>query len=108
MSDIVFITNGMASPLHSSLELSRRLRAAGHRVIYLCPQDIGRQADSVGADFIQLVQVQQLKTQLAEATETLRRFDGPLHFWRWLRLCQRFRAESIRNAEIETQNTDPR
>lgn len=45
---IVYITNGMASTLNSSLELSRRLTDAGHEVIYLSQADVGPRVQAAG------------------------------------------------------------
>ena len=54
MAKIVFIAHGLTSPLNTSLELSRRLEAAGHRVTYASHADIGDSVAAAGFGFVRL------------------------------------------------------
>lgn len=51
---ILYVAVGLASALHSSLELCRRLRRAGHTVVYASHADLGEKVRAHGHDFVRL------------------------------------------------------
>ena len=63
---ILYITNGMASTLNSSLELSRRLTEAGHTVIYVSHEDIGSTVTAEGYEFLQFDEDELFRAKAAE------------------------------------------
>ncbi|MEM8934725.1 MAG: hypothetical protein AAGE94_26250, partial [Acidobacteriota bacterium] len=94
---VVMISIGMASPLHLSLELSRRLVAAGHRVTYVSQADIEASVRAHGHDFVRL-------SDPPEAPEPPRWSDllgRPGRFVRRLRARRHHRRASILDDEIE-------
>lgn len=92
MARIVYITNGMASTLNSSLELSRRLRDSGHELVYLSHEDVGAAVDREGYDFIRLSRDREIREQIDEGTTREKRL--------------RLRQASLDNREIEERLND--
>ena len=102
MARIVYITNGMASTLNSSLELNRRLIEAGHEVVYLSHVDLHRAVESHGCRFIQLQECQKIRDQLSVETETLKPIRSPAILIKRLRLGRAARKKSVSSDEIHS------
>lgn len=102
MARIVYITNGMASTLNSSLELNRRLIEAGHEVVYLSHVDLHRAVESHGCRFIQLQECQKIRDQLSVETETLKPIRSPANLIKRLRLGRAARKKSVSSDEIHS------
>lgn len=100
--EIVYIADGMTSTLHSSLELSRRLAAAGHQVTYLSPADIGSRVEAAGWKFIRLA-ADDLYAKEAAALAPIRWRDliRPLRWLRTVAARRRLRRRSAAEDEIE-------
>jgi UDP:flavonoid glycosyltransferase YjiC (YdhE family) len=94
---IVYITNGMTSTLNSSFELSRRLRAAGHDVVYLSPADVVDQVEAQGLRCIRLTGDRVFQETIEAPVPPYR----GLSWRRALKARRRLRRESIENYEIE-------
>ena len=58
MAHFAFVAHGLTSPLNASLELSRQLTAAGHRVTYISHVDIGDTVAAQGFPFVRLSETQ--------------------------------------------------
>ena len=56
MAHFAFIAHGLTSPLNASLELSRRLINAGHRVSYISHADVGTAVEAQGLPFVRLTE----------------------------------------------------
>lgn len=54
MAHIICITTGLTGILYASLELVKRLEAAGHRVTYACPAEVGDKVRANGVSYQQL------------------------------------------------------
>ena len=73
---VAMISNGITSTVNASLEIARRLTAAGHSVTMLCHADIGAVVEANGYGFVRLVAdteaFTELKQQMAAA------WSGPI------------------------------
>ena len=100
MAKIVYISNGMASTLNSSLELARRLVAEGHQVLYLSHKDLGPTVRSQGHEFHRLVACDDIRREFSLKLQATR--NQP--FWRrhWDAFCvaRHYRQKSLRAKEI--------
>ncbi len=94
---VLYITNGMASTLNSSFELSRRLLAAGHEVVYASPADIVDQVEAQGLRCTRLLADQPFQVEAGRAIPISR----PLAWLRSLTRRRSIRRRSIANDEIE-------
>ena len=92
MAHVVFVAHGLTSPLNASLELSRRLAAAGHQVTYVSHADIGAEVEAGGFAFVQLTNAQELRRTLRQAIR------HPIH---WAGSMRRERSRSIKSDELE-------
>ena len=101
VAKLVYITNGMASTLNSSFELSRRLVAAGHEVTYLSHLDLSKSVESEGHRFIQLTVCKQLRQQLSDRIKSTRPVNPPKKLWEVIKFGRELRRESTKNSEIE-------
>ncbi|MEM6571104.1 MAG: nucleotide disphospho-sugar-binding domain-containing protein [Planctomycetota bacterium] len=54
MAHVLCTTTGLAGMLHASLQVARRLIAAGHRVTYACPLDVADVVRAAGVAYVQL------------------------------------------------------
>lgn len=108
MSKIVYIVDGMASSLHSSLEWSRRLRERGHEVTYLGFEPAEKIVKAHGFGWVELKEdrrIQKLFTDLrhnfalAEFGEQLRQFPS------LLRAGLAWRRQSLRMDEVQQELT---
>ena len=93
MAHFTFIAHGLTSPLNTSLELSRRLSEAGHRVSYVSHADIGAEVTQHGFAFVQLTENQAIRKSMLTSLGL-----NPLT---WLRKMRRARASSLNSDEIE-------
>ncbi len=108
VAHIVYITNGLASTLHSSLELSRRLHEAGHRVTYVSHADLGEVIEGEGHPFHRLRAseiFQEKKKQERPPKKERSTLRGRL---RWRAIRKRVRKESLKNREVEDLIADLR
>ena len=94
----LYITNGMASTLNSSFELSRRLSQAGHEVVYASPAEVSEAVRAQGYEFVPLVADREF---FERAAADRRPGVAPIALLRWLARRRRLRRESIANDEIE-------
>ncbi len=97
---IVHITDGMTSSVNADVELSRRLRGAGHDVVFLSPADIGSTIKADGLEFHLLTG----DRPFVEASEALgwQSLRHPGTFAKRLAERRQLRAGSIANDEIES------
>ncbi|MEM7456396.1 MAG: glycosyltransferase [Planctomycetota bacterium] len=94
MARILYITNGMASTLNSSLELSRRLKDSGNEVVYLSHLDLSAAVEAHGFRFFQLNDHDRLNDEFAD----MRRNSS---FLTRMREGRRLRLESLQSRELE-------
>ncbi|MEZ5039503.1 MAG: glycosyltransferase [Saprospiraceae bacterium] len=99
MAHIICITTGLTGILHASFEVVTRLEAAGHRVTYACPQDVGVQVRAQGFTYVQLPAV------VFEPAPALPAFSGALAPIRrmWAKIAT---AQKRRKAAIEALGMD--
>ena len=64
MANIVYISIGMASTLHGSLELCRRLVDAEHQVSFVCHKDVSNWVDHYGFPFFLLTGYEEAVSKL--------------------------------------------
>lgn len=110
MSHIVYVTNGMSSTLNSSLELSRRLVDAGHRVTYVSPADVEETVRAHGHAFHRFCQDRAF-VQSAEEDPPPRAISPstPAALVRWILRRRRLRREASRMQAFEAlvRSLDP-
>ena len=106
---IVYITNGMASTLNSSLELSRRLTKAGHSVVYVSHEDIGSTVEAEGYEFVRLDEDELFREKAAELGTLRDVIRQPWSLLAYLKGRYKRRVQSAKNNEIERiiRRTDP-
>lgn len=96
---IAHVTDGMTSSVNADLELSRRLRNAGHEVVFLSPADVGSKIEADGLEFVPLVGDRPfVEGSPPVGWSSLRQ---PANFARRVAERRRLRIESIANDEIE-------
>lgn len=102
MAHVVYVSVGMASTLHSSIELCRRLRQGGHRITFISHRDIGDQVGLSEFTFFHL-------SGYGEFNDRANSDPIPEHplrnipaFYRWFRRRRCLRLESIARTEIES------
>ena len=93
MAHFTFIAHGLTSPLNASLELSRRLTEAGHRVSFVSHADIGADVTQHGFEFVRLTEDQAIRKSILTGLGM-----NPLT---WLSKMRHARASSINSDEIE-------
>lgn len=100
---VVYVTNGMSSTLNSSLELSRRLHEAGHRVTYVSKEDLGEVVSAHGHGWVRLTGDLEMDRELAELTPPWKGGGGlsPRQWVGWIRGRRELRARSARVSEFE-------
>ncbi|MEM8908536.1 MAG: nucleotide disphospho-sugar-binding domain-containing protein [Bacteroidota bacterium] len=78
MAHILCITSGLTGILHASFEMVARMEAAGYRVTYASPREVGAKVKAQGFDYVQLHPlVSPLAPELAP-------ISGPFRKWkRW-------------------------
>lgn len=93
MAHFTFIAHGLTSPLNASLELSRRLTKAGHRVTYVSHADIGSEVEAHGFRFVRLTEDQEIRESAVRGAGV-----NPLA---WIMALRSARSRSIASDEIE-------
>ncbi|MGI9241420.1 MAG: nucleotide disphospho-sugar-binding domain-containing protein, partial [Verrucomicrobiales bacterium] len=101
MANIVYITNGLSSTLHSSLELSRRLRGVGHQVTYVSFADLGEVIEGEGYPFHRLRAGEIFQKKKKDRRPPKRERRTIRGWFRWRAIRKQVRKESIENREIE-------
>ncbi len=91
MARILFVAHGLTSPLNTSLELSRRLEAAGHEIIYASHADVGEAVAAAGFAFERL-------TEDPAVADPPRLGRNPIA---WVAAMRRARTRSIASREVE-------
>lgn len=102
MANIVYISVGMGSTLHSSLELGRRLDEAGHEVTFVSHVDIGDWVGLYGFRFVRLIGHRQAEKQSNADPMPKPSWRNTRCMLRWILRQRRIRRQSIENDEIET------
>jgi len=108
VAHIVYITNGLASTFHSSLELSRRLCETGHQVTYVSHADLRERVEAEGYPFHRLCAddlYQKQKKERRPPEKERRTIRGWL---RWRAIRKQVRKDSLENREIEELIVDLR
>jgi len=100
VAHIVYITNGMASTLNSSFELSRRLAAAGHEVTYISHVDLGQSIESEGYRFIQITECNRINEQFSKQLQELKKQSSMLNIFRIAKLGLEARKQTAQSNEI--------
>ena len=90
----------MASTLNSSLELSRRLTAAGHEVVYVSHVDIRERVGAHGYQFVKLVECQGIRQQLRNDLVELNKQRSPFRFLKSIAAGREARKKSLGSDEI--------
>lgn len=100
---VVYVTNGMSSTLNSSLELSRRLVEAGHRLTYVSKEDLGEVVSAHGHGWVRLRADVEMDQELEDLTPPWKSGGGldPLRWMSWVRRRRELRARSARMSEFE-------
>jgi len=98
---ILYLTNGMSSTLNSSFEVSRRLRVAGHEVVYASPADVGERVAAEGYGFVHLRADRDFAAHAASVPLGRQVLGRPVTFASRVRQRRRIRRASIENDEIE-------
>ena len=97
MAHIAYVTNGMSSTLNSSLELSRRLVEAGHRVTYLSHRDLGEVASAHGHGWMGLDTEEVWHREIEALRPPWKSGEWRPGRWaRWIRRRRELRARSAR------------
>jgi zeaxanthin glucosyltransferase len=73
---VAMISNGITSTVNASLEVARRLTAAGHSVTVLCHADIGLMVTANGHGFVRLIADTEAVTEVKQHLHTIR--SGPI------------------------------
>jgi len=99
LAKILYITHGMASTLHSSFELARRLASGGHTVSFASHAPIAADVEARGHRYFPLLRDRRLRERMAADPRppTWR----PVSFLAWLRRRRGLRHESIADRELE-------
>jgi len=105
---IVYVNHGMASTLNASLELSRRLGAAGHEVVYLSHRDLRQPVETAGYEFHRLTACDEITERFDSAVRGLGELSTLRKRLRAIPLSRSFRRESLTTPEIEERITDLR
>ncbi|MDJ0905827.1 MAG: glycosyltransferase [Woeseiaceae bacterium] len=101
MAHIAYISIGMNSTVHGSLELGRRLRAAGHTVTFLSHQSIEQIVRENDFRFVRLTADDEWKQRLSEIGRLTRPFAN-------LGELRRLRRQSMQLRELDSTIGDLR
>ena len=101
MSQIAYISVGMNSTVHGSIELGRRLDAAGHKVTFLSHRRIAGQVQANGFEFVRLEADDNWKKLAGQFPRPAARPGNLLQLWRWARTMRRLRRRSMQLAELD-------
>ncbi|MEO0732774.1 MAG: nucleotide disphospho-sugar-binding domain-containing protein [Bacteroidota bacterium] len=75
MADLLITITGLTGITNASLELGRRLQAAGHTVTLAAPRDLGERVEAAGFTFLQLPLIDERTEVLASREAALARTD---------------------------------
>ena len=106
MARIAYVSIGMASTIHGSLELGRRLASRGHTVTFLSHADIGAQVSAAGFEFERLTAMADLSKQAKAMRAPIRQ---PLALGKWLDWWHKrraLRAASLKGDELAERLAD--
>ncbi len=103
MAHIVYVTDGMTSTVNSSLELTRRLARAGHRVTYVSQADLRAVMTANAQEFRQVTSDRGFAAQLDALPPPWKRGRrwGPGTLLRWYIARRRLRAQSAELGSFE-------
>lgn len=101
MSHIAYISIGMNSTIHGSIELGRRLGRAGHKVTFLSHRQIGNQVRANGFEFVHLGADDHWKNIAEQSPRPAARPGNLLQLWRWGRKTRQLRRQSMQLAELD-------
>ena len=101
MAHYLYISIGMSSTYHGSLELAQRLRQRGHRVTFASHVDW--QEALAPFDFELLRQLDVLKQKVLQHKSPLRTGQAinPFAWYQWFKQRYKYRRESIECSELE-------
>ncbi len=102
MAHIAYISIGMNSTVHGSLELGRRLRAAGHRVTFLSHQPIERIVAENDFRFVRLIADDQWKDLMSKIDRPARPLRNPGGLLRWVSQVRQLRRQSLQLRELDS------
>lgn len=102
MAHIVYISIGMGSTLHTSLELGRRLRNKNHQVTFVSHRDVGQWFDLHGFPFHRLLGPGQAAQQQVDDHSPMFSWRSLGEISRWVGRRRKHRRASLENDEIET------
>jgi UDP:flavonoid glycosyltransferase YjiC (YdhE family) len=103
MAHVAYVSVGMTSTFNGTVELSRRLASAGHRVTLVSHEDLSQRGLPDWVEFVQL-------TSLGEIRERATRLSSPLGSWQclrpsawleWWRARRSLWFDSLANDEVE-------
>lgn len=96
----------MASTLNSSLELSRRLAASGHEVIYMSHVDLRERVEHFGYRFVLLRDCQEIQEQFSSDLNAARKRSSIFNIFRIIKLGLQARNKSASSNEIYSAIVD--
>ncbi len=101
MAHIAYISVGMNSTVHGSLELGRRLRAAGHRVTFLSHKPIDQIVQENDFRFVRLTaddHWREMRSEIVQPANPLRDLGKLV---RWARTMRQLRRQSMQLRELD-------
>lgn len=101
MARIAYISIGMNSTIHGSIELGRRLNSAGHELIFLSYKQIGNQVRANGFDFVYLEADDRWKRIEAQSPRPAARPGNLPRLWRWGKKMRQLRRRSMQLEELD-------
>ncbi len=102
MAHIAYISVGMNSTVHGSMELGRRLRAAGHRVTFLSHKPIAQLVQENGFRFVQLSADDHWKKMQSKIVRPAKPLRNVGKLVRWVREMRQLRRESMQLHELDS------
>ena len=102
MAHIAYISIGMNSTVHGSLELGRRLRAAGHRVTFVSHNPIAPLVEDNGFKFVRLAADDRWKQLQSRIVRPVRPFVHLRKLTRWITEMRQLRRESMHLRELDS------
>ena len=103
MARIVYITNGLISPLNASFELSRQLTEAGHEIIYLSHADISASVAANGYRFVRITENAEIMDELIRAQATIKPVRSLSDLIALIRLGRGAKKKSLGSRQFEDQ-----
>ncbi|MEM7022744.1 MAG: glycosyltransferase [Pseudomonadota bacterium] len=99
MANILYITNGMSSTLHSSFEFARMLVEAGHTIAYTSPAAVQNLVKAQGYSFLPLSRDRRLAARMENDPRPP--LSRPRGWLAWARRRRALRLESILDSELD-------